>query len=161
MHTRYLVIVAAALALSGCSTVNQSVAFNAADFKAYEAPGKALIQGHAFVRTADNAKHTAAGLNVYLVPLTPYTAERGSIMRSGKTPSPADPSLGQYVKTEVADIGGAFTFTGLPAGSYLVYCKIAWYARSRRAQGGDYYAVGKADVSEGEKKHLVVTNNSE
>src|SRR5580693_6573500 len=116
MHTKHIVVLAAALALFGCSTVNQSTAFNAVDFRPYESPGTAEIHGHAFVRTDDGRIHKAAGLNVYLVPLTPYTDERAKIMQDNKTPTPTDPRLDKYVQAVVADAGGDFEFSGLPAG---------------------------------------------
>ncbi len=88
MHTKYLVVIAAVLALAGCSTVvNQSVAFNAADLSGYEAPGSAVIRGFAFVLTNDGGKkttHNADRMAVYLMPLTPYTDERAAIMLSQK-----------------------------------------------------------------------------
>lgn len=160
MHTKHILALAAAFVLFGCTTVNQSVAFNEADFRPYDWPGTAVIRGHAFVRTESGRKENAAGLNVYLVPLTPYTAERANIMAAENDPAPPDPRLARYVRTDLADNGGAFEFTGLPAGSYVVYCEISWWRRHLGASG-DYYVVGRATVADGERKHLVVTNNSE
>lgn len=155
MKTYSLLIFVAILLSEGCVT-KQSTVFNAADFAPYEADGSAVIQGHAFVRTEDNAKHNAAGLPVYLMPLTPYTQERANIMMKGGEPEEASPGLSKYVKSTTADMGGRYTFTGLPTGSYVVYSKIEWshYKRS----GGSYYAVGKVTVKNGENRHLVVCN---
>jgi hypothetical protein len=156
---KYLVVLALAAALFGCTTATQSVVFNEDDFAPYLAPGRAVIRGHAFVRTEDGRIHHASGLNVCLVPLTPYTEERARIMQAGDDPPPADPRLEKYVQTVVADNGGAFEFSNLPAGSYAVYCKITWWRR-RLGASGDYYVVGRATVAAREKKHLVVTNNN-
>jgi hypothetical protein len=153
----------AAFLLGGCSTpVNQTVSFNEADYKPYEAAGTAVIHGHAFVRSDTGVKHGAAGINIYLVPLTAYTEERAKIMESGKEPAGADPRLENYIKTTVGDWGGDYKFEGLPAGKYLLYCKIDWeqqYPNSmRRAGSGEVYAVARAQVSNGEHKSVVVTN---
>ncbi len=145
-----------ALLLAGCSTpVSQSLSFNEADFAAYRSPGTAVIQGHAFVRTNNGGKHGAAGLKIFLVPLTPYTEERAKIMEAEKDPAAADPRLDSYVRTTVGEWGGAFQFTELPAGDYLLYCKIEWV---RPRQGGDYYATARAHVAKGEHKNVVITN---
>jgi hypothetical protein len=154
----------ATLLWSGCSSpVNQSVSFDEADYKPYEAPGTAVIRGHAFVRSDTGMKHGAAGLIIYLVPLTAYTEERAKIMESGKEPVPADSRLDQYIKTTVGDVGGGtFQFRNLPAGKYLIYCKIDWEAKlvqSRiRDASGDFYALARTQVSNGELKNVVVTN---
>lgn len=143
------------LGLGGCSTVDQKASFNEVDFQPYLASGRSAVFGHAFVRTPNGVKHTAAGLPVRLVPLTPYTEERAEIMLAGKTPSPADPRMDKYVRTEVADMGGQFAFGDLPAGSYLVFCKIEWFGG--RYGGVDYFAVAKATVAAGQRKHVVAT----
>ena len=158
MTLRNIAVLAASLVLFGCASVKQSAVFNPADFAPYDSPGTAVIRGHAFARTDDGFKHNAAGLKVYLMPLTPYTEERAAIMHSGREPEPANPGLGQHVKVVIADIGGGFEFAGLPAGSYVVFSKIEW---SRKHNSGDIYVVGQTSVASGEKKHLVVTNNDQ
>lgn len=157
------VVICAFFLLAGCSTpVTQTVSFNEADYKPYEAAGTAVIHGHAFVRSDTGVKHGAAGINIYLVPLTAYTEERAKIMESGKEPAGADPRLENYIKTTVGDWGGDYKFEGLPAGKYLLYCKIEWeqqYPNSmRRAGSGEVYAVARAQVSSGEHKSVVITN---
>jgi hypothetical protein len=157
MHAKHIVIITAVLTLLGCSTVNQSTTFNEADFAPYESTGKAVILGHAFVHIEDGRIFKAGGLNVYLVPLTPYTDERAKIIQSNKSPAPADPRLEKYTKVVVADIDGDFEFDGLPAGSYVVYCQIQW-SRPKLRLYGDIFVAGEAVVAQGETKHLVVTN---
>lgn len=148
----------------GCSTpvVNQTVTFNETDYQPYEATGTAVVRGHAFVRSDTGLKHGAAGIQVVLVPLTPYTEERAHIMESGKEPGPIDPRLEKYTHTTVGDWGGAYTFDHLPAGKYLVYCKVNWEAQvvntMRRDANGSVYAVGRTQLADGEHKDLVVTN---
>lgn len=149
--------------LGGCSTpVAQSVSFNEAEYKYIEASGTAVIHGHAFVRSDTGVKHGAAGINIYLVPLTAYTEERAKIMESGKEPAAADPRLENYIKTTVGDWGGDYKFEGLPAGKYLLYCKIEWERQNfnsmRRDGYGNFYALARAQVSNGEHKSVVITN---
>jgi hypothetical protein len=156
----------AALLVSACSTiVNQSVAFNDADYGFSSVPGTAIVAGHAFVRSDTGAKHTAAGIQISLVPLTPYTEERAKIMELGKDPAPADPGLAKYVRTTVGDLGGSYKFEGLPAGSYLIFCRIEWerpFAGGRRRDGsGDFYGLARVQISNGEHKIVVVTNVSQ
>lgn len=159
----WCVLFGVALVLSACSTiVNQSVPFSSADFSAFEAPGTAVISGHAFVRSDTGMKRGAAGIRVNLVPLTAYTEERAKIMESGKDPAPADPGLEKYTRTTVGDWGGGYQFAGLPAGKYLIYCKIKWeqrFAGNRMRDGsGDLYALARVQVSNGEHKSVVATN---
>lgn len=163
MHKKHIMIIVAALGLWGCSsTVNQSVAFHAEDFRRYDSPGTSTIHGHAFVHTRDGLKHNAAGLKVYLVPLNAYTDERAKISLKGDEPAPADPGLEKYIRTEVADISGLYEFRGLPAGDYLVYCRVAWDRFNfKRQSSGDYFIVAKTGLKEGEKKRVVVTNDKE
>ena len=161
MHKKYIMIIAAVVGLWGCSsTVNQSVAFRAEDFRRYDSPGRSTIHGHAFVHTRDGLKHNAGGLKVYLVPLTAYTDERAKISLRGGEPAPADPGLEKYLRTEVADISGLYEFSGLSAGDYLVYCRVAW-DHFKRQSSGDYFIVARTAVKEGEKKRVVVTNDVE
>jgi hypothetical protein len=141
--------------LGGCSTVDQKASFGEGEFQPYLAHGTAAIFGHAFVRTPNGIMHHATGLPVYIVPLTPYTEERAEIMLAGKTPSPADPRMDKYVKTQIADNGGQFSFGSLPAGSYLVFSKISWLGG--RYGGVDYYAVTKATVVERQRLHVVAS----
>jgi hypothetical protein len=150
-----LLVIVLLVGLGGCGTVDQKASFNEGDFQPYLASGRSSVFGHAFVRTPNGLKHNAAGLPVYLVPLTPYTEERAEIMLAGKTPSPADPRMDKYVRTEIADVGGQFKFADLPAGSYLVFCKIEWVGG--KYGGVDYFAVSKTTVAAGERKHVVAT----
>lgn len=149
--------------LGGCnSVVNQTTPFNEADLEPYLSSGTAQLRGHAFVRSDTAIKHGAAGLKIFLVPLTPYTEEMATIMESGKTPGPADPRLERYTRTTIGDWGGAYVFDHLPAGRYLIYCRVTWEAQNpaglRRDASGAFYAVRRTDVLAGEKKDVVVTN---
>lgn len=162
-RTRSLAVGTVLLAMSACSTiVNQSVAFNDADYGSASASGTAIVAGHVFVRSDTGRKHAAAGVQISLVPLTPYTEERAKIMESGKDPAPADPGLTKYVRTTVGDWGGSFKFENLPAGNYLIFCRIEWeqpFAGGMRRDGsGDLYALARVQLSNGEHKNVVVTN---
>ncbi len=162
--SRLIAVSLLALVLGGCaSPVSQTVPFAETDYPPADATGTAVIYGHAFVRSDTGIKRGAAGIKVYLVPLTAYTEERAKIMESGNDPVPADSRLDKYVRTTVGDIGGGgFQFENLPAGEYLVYCKIEWerqFAGSMRRDGsGSPYALARAKVANGEHKKVVVTN---
>jgi len=152
------------LFLGACATeiVKQTTAFNEADFQAYARTGSATIQGNAFARSDTGRKHGAAGIMIYLVPLTPYTEERAKIMESGKEPAPADPELAKFVKSMVGNFYGAFAFQNLPAGKYLVYSKVSWepvFATSRaRDASGDVWVVARTEVTDGQVAQVVASN---
>ena len=114
--------------LTGCTTppVKQTVPFNEASFARFERPGTATISGEAFLRKRNGELALGAGRTVYLMPATGYTEERGKIMFEMKEPEPADPRLAKYVRSTRADSQGRFTFTRLPMGMYILYCKITW-----------------------------------
>jgi hypothetical protein len=156
-------VLGAALSLAGCTTiVNQSTPFSESDLKSYDTTGTAVIYGHAFTRSDTGAKHGAAGITIYLVPLNDYTEERAKIMEAGNEPAPAAPRLVKYNKTTVGDWGGAYKFEALPPGKYLVYSKIKWEPRfggiGQRDASGNFYVLARTEVSSGEHKSLVVTN---
>ena len=146
------------LGLCGCATppVKQVEQFNPAHFTRYDKPGTAQISGEAFLRTKGGDVKTAAGRRIYLVPLVPYTDERAKIMWERKEPEAPDPRLARYTKSTTADAQGRFSFSSLPAGSYLVYTTITWTVSDGSETGGA--ALGRVlRLGEGEKKPVVVT----
>ena len=153
-----LVIIALVLGLCGCATppVKQIEAFNEAHFSRYQKPGTAQISGEAFLRTKGGDVKTAAGRRIYLVPLTPYTDERAKIMWERKEPEAADSRLARYTKSVTADAQGRFSFSALPAGSYVVYTKITWTVSDGSETGGS--ALTRVRLTEGEKKTVVVSH---
>jgi len=156
MNTRSLVLISVVLVLleAGCRTMGRhKVQFDAKDFMAYNSPGTGAIHGHAFVRGEAGRSHSAAGLKVFLMPLTPYTAERVKMMRDNQVLPPPDPRLQKYVWSVVADIMGSYRFEGLAPGSYVVYSTIVW---SGRRTAGDHYVVVTTPLADGEVKHVVV-----
>ena len=154
----YLAIIALVLAFCGCATppVKQVEAFNEAPYARYQKPGTAQISGEAFLRTKGGDVKNAAGRRIYLVPLTPYTEERAKIMWERKEPEPADPRLARFTKSVTADTQGGFSFSALPAGSYLVYTKITWMVSDGSETGGS--ALLRVRLADGEKKRVVVSH---
>lgn len=150
-------ILAVTLVISGCITppVKQSVAYDETAFARYAERGSSSIYGDAFLKTKGGETRTAAGIPIYLVPLTSYTNERGKIMWERKEPESADPRLARFVRTTKGDSQGRFAFSNLPAGSYLIYCKIEWMLPDGSTTGG--YALGRAKVEEGKRARVLVT----
>ena len=113
-----------ALLLGGC-TAKVEGPFIAADHEACAGPGSARIDGQAFALTRGGDVKTAAGRAVYLVPDTAYTREMATKMLTGLQVI-ATPELDRYARETVADAGGNFSFTDLPACAFLIITTVVW-----------------------------------
>jgi hypothetical protein len=87
-------------------------------------PGKGTIIGQAFVRKANGGTDTAAMKKVLLFPRSRYVDEviskfKGEMWRNPDIAN-LDNRLGSFVRFTIADAGGAFQFTNVPDGPYLV-----------------------------------------
>ena len=148
------------MVVAGC-VVQQSVSFNDGDFQGFKGSGLATITGHAFLTTREGNVISGAGRAVELTPSTPYTKERFAIARSGRSASPPDERLAQYVRTTVADYRGDFAFRDIPPGEYLLSCWITWldpsaYQVSLTPKSEEMLAT--VTVAAGESAKVVLTN---
>jgi len=148
------------LVVAGCM-VEQTVPFTEGDFHAFKGSGLAAITGHAFITTREGNVVSGSRCAVELTPVTPYTKERFAIARSGRSASPPDPGLAQYVRTAVGDFQGNFAFRGIPPGEYLLSCSITWYVpiayqTSMVPRSEETFAT--VTVADGETAKVVLTN---
>lgn len=100
-----------------------SEVFDESAFAPYSKSGNSSIEGQAFVRTRRGAVVTAAGLQVALIPATPYTKE---IFDQQFMRPDVDPRLNEYRRVTTADASGHFTFDQIPAGQYYLSCTVYW-----------------------------------
>jgi hypothetical protein len=153
----------------------------AADYYPYTKPGTATIDGQAFVvvrggdvlldnkgylTTISDNTRTASGNDVTLDPATPFAMEwymktGTSLRRFGSMPK--DQAFRAARKTTIADDGGKFKFTALPAGRYIIRTTITWQtprdSYRMMTQGGVASAV--IDLAEGEQKTVIIKQVSE
>lgn len=165
-HRHALVLLAAALILTGCQVAPQPyiTAFDPVEYEPYEREGTGVVVGQAFLRTEGGGVVTAAGRTVHLFPATKNSSE--FIMRSViayERLEPADPRAAKYGRSTIADADGRFRFEGLPAGRYYVTSYISWKVPTGLYYGGVAtrteagVAYGWIDVEEGQVASVVVT----
>ncbi|MCX5494667.1 hypothetical protein OSH11_08130 [Kaistia dalseonensis] len=131
--------------------------FNPSEHDYAKGKGDSVISGRAFMRSSYGGVVYASGSTVYLLPDTSYTREiynKGSRAYGPVNISNGDGRLLQYFRTTLADGAGRFTFSGIPAGSYLIVTEILWMADGRR-QGGDVMKF--VSVSAGQKVDVVLS----
>lgn len=151
-------IAAVLLLLAGCATTPQArtTPFIESDYAWASRPGTGAITGQAFLVTRGGEVKVAAGREVLLNPVTPYSTEWfDRAVVAGMPLEPPDERFRKYHRTVVGDAEGRFRFTGLPAGDYYVASWITWEYRPGLYSGG--YAYSKATVREGATTDCVVT----
>lgn len=162
MRTIALVLLSVLLSACAATPVKMTIPFDEKAFAFSLQQGTGVIYGQAFLKTQGGDVKLGAGNQVELVPLTPYIRERlakGTI--AGQNIEPRDPRVKAYARTTVADAGGNFEFTDIPAGEYVLYCVIQWMAPSAysmtgvMATGGTAYATVK--VAEGQRVKVILT----
>lgn len=169
---RFVVMLAAALALSGC--VERRSVSNTAPFSPEEAafitkPGSGTITGHAFRTRSRGIVVNAAGEVVRLVPATDYAKARFSqIYGTAKyVPLAAyprqddiDPRYAEYTRTTKSEANGRFVFRNVPPGAYFVTTQVVWGDEDALArQGGSVYDSVTLTGRETEPAHLILSGN--
>lgn len=104
-----------------------SATYDDAEYAPYREIGSGRITGQAFGRSSDGTTYSAAGLGVYLSPVTSYSREwyRRTVLR-GDSLSNFDPRARSFITRTVAGTDGDFYFDHLPAGEYYVISWINW-----------------------------------
>jgi hypothetical protein len=141
----------------GCTHEMQS-SFVKEDFAQYEGKGTSAVAGQAFLTTRGGNVKYGAGRAVYLIPVTPYTAEWVQNCLSGTFGKKAtlDPRLSQYVKIAQADGEGRFQFSEIPAGNYYLACYITWEIPDQILPEGGW-VVKSVNLQEGSNIQIVLT----
>ena len=135
--------------------------------------GKNTINGSAFLRQAGGGVVTCAGSEVSLIPDTPYSRKRLSILYGnpdkgyrkhlsdyfGVTVDNAFESYDRYQHTTVCDAQGKFSFKNVADGSWFLQSEAIWTVPARifidSLQGG--YMVDRIDVKGGETRDVIIS----
>lgn len=149
----------------GCAPVAvqpiNRIPFPEDEYKQLASVGSATIKGQAFLKTRGGDVKTAAGNEVLLNPVTSYSNQWYEVSYLKNVPlTEPDPRLIQYVKKQVADADGRFTFENVPPGEYYVTTMVSWeapvgYKGALVPQGG--FVARKVTVKDGEKVEVILT----
>ncbi|MBI1868440.1 MAG: carboxypeptidase regulatory-like domain-containing protein [Methylocystis sp.] len=156
--------------LAACNTSGPDAAFNPAEAAFIKTPGKATIEGHAFLRDKRGVVNVryAAGEIVRLVPATAYTQARfahfygaAKFVPAISIPSAApDPEYVAYTRTTKAESAGRFTFEDVAPGRYFVTTQLTWQAKDALlAEGGAMYEEVTVTGKETEPIKVVLSGN--
>jgi len=145
--------------LAGCATEppRPAAVWSLDGNRPYIQPGTGGIVGQAFTRTQGGDVKFAAWRTVYLLPATPYYTDwtQRSVNARGYV-GPMDTDAVPYIRQTVADDEGNFTFSGLPAGNYIVYTELFWKYHYNMPSGDDGTVImggpltGTVSVTEGQ-----------
>ncbi len=133
------------------------VPFDEGQFIPFHKPGNCAIIGEAFVKGPRGHIRHAAGEQVVLVPVTPFTDE---LFRANNLHGIGVAERYQkYVRRTVADAKGRFAFRNLPAGPYYLGTYIRGVKPRRHApKGRNYvYVKGRIHVEPAKTVHITLT----
>ena len=161
---RRLVLFTLVVLLSACATMappQSRMPFPENEYQVLAKSGSATVKGQAFLKTRGGDVKTAAGNEVILNPVTSYSMEwYEKSYIPGKRMVEPDQRLFNFVRKQVADGNGRFTFKNVPPGEYFVTTIITWeaptgYQGSLRLQGGT--VTKRITVINGDEIDIVVT----
>ena len=133
---RVLSALTASALLAGCiapaKPTPRTAPFVEAEYHRYTLAGTGILKGQAFLTQRGGGVVKGAGRTVYLEPATSIGNETFNALRFGRNIEPLDGQPRDFVRSTNADADGNFEFTGVPEGSYFVYCNITWEVPSGR-----------------------------
>ena len=151
--------------LTGCTGLPQGkvaprMAFPESEYVVLAKTGIATVKGQAFLKTRAGDVKTAAGNEVFLNPVTSYSLEWYEAYRSNRRIEERDPRLDEYVRSQLADGNGRFSFKNVPAGEYFLTTNVTWEAPTGfqgalQRQGGIIST--RIKVNEGDEIEVIVT----
>lgn len=152
----------AAMFLAGCVVppVEMKTKFNSDEYVGYRQVGTGVISGQGFLRQKGGGVVTCAGGDVMILPATPFFREFIEKSFVSGQPAKLDYQLGlinrPIMKQSQCNAQGNFSFSRLPAGSWLVMTEVKWMA-------GNYWQGGalmrEVVVSEGQSTEVVLSDN--
>jgi len=130
------------------------------EYDNYTDIGNETISGQAFAKTKGGDVKYGAGVEIQLIPFTPYTLEDLSrrILNNEDLLPQLDKRLIKYIRIAVTDAFGNFSFSELPQGKYILWCPIYWKVASEyglETTGSDAYAT--VTITKAWNKRIVVT----
>lgn len=149
----FVFFVMSSLLLSACNSATPDASaprFDPAEAAYINAPGKGVIDGHAFLRDKHgqiNVRY-AAGEIVRLVPATAYAQARFAHFYGGSKFVPAssltkfdqNPDYVALTRTTKSESTGRFTFENVAPGRYYVTTQLTWKPKdSFMTEGGAMY----------------------
>ena len=154
--------IVAILGLFACQTIKPyeiQATFYEIDFEIAEQRGYNTIVGQAFMRQLGGGVVTAAGQEVMLVPVNPYTIEMGYAIEHGLSRAGwvnLDRRYRRYRKSTTADASGNFEFQNVPDGEWYIATKVTWGTGrySFAEQGGAL--ITKVSVYSGETAKVIM-----
>lgn len=155
MRNWLIVIALAGLTMSGCAPVERMAVFDEKEYIPFAGDGTSSIVGQAFLRAAYGEPKFAAGLSIFLTPVTSYSAEWFTREVLGhRRLTVGDPRAYRYVRRDIGDAEGRFSFNAIPAGRYYVTCEIHWEEEEEFFRDTAYAVV---EVGPGVRAEVVVT----
>jgi len=141
-----------------CSAPRQQ-AFDPGAYAPYAGTGTGIVEGRAAVLDETGAERVAAGLPVVLQPATAYGEEwYARAVLGGEELDAPDPRLTPFLRTVTSGADGSFRFTGVPAGDWILTCRVTWRTaglESRFSTHGEW-AAARLHVSEGETVEVII-----
>lgn len=157
---RWLVALIPAL-LIGCTVARAPLPpINPAELEWSKKPGTSTVQGQLFARTGGGDVKFCAGLDVTLVPVSPYVDAVMRELSESRKPEPPPLEIRSFVRTTVGDGFGNFEFKNVPAGQWYAYCTIEWilpYSSAWQIFRETAHAGVRFKIADGETKKVVGT----
>ena len=153
-----------ALCLLGCAPIQtrvKRIPFPQDEYEQLAKDGTGIVTGQAFLKTVGGDVKYAAGNQVFLIPVTSYSRQWYNVLCTQRQLiEGSDWRHDQYIKKQIADAEGRFTFVDIPAGSYYVSSLVLWAAPTPPygylgSQGG--VVVRCIEVKEGATTQAMVT----
>jgi hypothetical protein len=176
MHRGFRSVIAhlPVIVLAACTSARdpalENARFDRAEAAYISAPGKAVIEGQAFLRDKSGQVNVryAAGELVRLVPATAYARARFAHYYGGSKFVPAasipkldpDPDYAAYTRTTKAGPTGRFTFDHVAPGRYFVTTQLIWKPKEAfLTEGGAIYEEVTVTGKESDVINVVVSGN--
>jgi hypothetical protein len=152
----------AAVALASCAALQppvERVEFPIEIYEELPTEGDAVVEGQAFMKTRGGDVKTAAGEQILLNPVTPYSEQWFEVSyQGGRRLTDPDPRQDQFIRMTIADADGRFRFEQVAPGDYFLTALVRWEVAMgsyMRQQGG--YICERITVTSGDELSFILT----
>lgn len=158
---RLLTLALILFSVSCVSKIQTKQIFSLSEVESYKREGTATVKGQLFSRTNTGDVKSGAGIEVNLVPMTPYFIERVEILyKKCATTGPINEEARNYIRTVLADLQGNYVFERVPAGRYSVTSILTWNVPSQYGLvGTGSRKLAEIEVKDGETINVNLTDN--